>query len=261
VALHRLSYLHLGTTTPLGSQMRCNAIHSVCKAYKAQKTLKRIRKDNPVGAIRFSRASVHFDKRTYTLKGNGITLYTLENRIKVKQVPGEHQKKILDSGEPKEAKLVFRQGIWYFNLAIESKDPEPLESGAVLGLDIGENNLAAVSTGKVWGGGELRVRRDGCLALWRRLQSNGTQSAKQLLRKVSGNERRRVKQINHETSKAIVKEAQTIGASVIRMEDLTHIRKNIKGGRRIRTRLHRWAFRQLQTFVQYKAEGVGIQAE
>ena len=101
----------------------------------------------------------------------------------------------------------------------------------------------------------------GYLALRRCLQSDGTQSAKQWLRKVSGLERRWVKQINHETSQAIVKEARTIGASVIRTEDLTPIRKNIKGGRRIRTRFHRWAFRQLQTFVQYKGKAVGIQAE
>jgi IS605 OrfB family transposase len=261
VALHKLTYLCLGTTTPLGSQMRCNAIFSVCKAYKSQNKLKKIRKESPVPVIRFNRASVHFDKRTYSLKGDGITLYTLEGRIKVTLAPGDHQQKILDSGIPKEAELIFRKGHWYFNLVVESKDPEPLVSGAILGLDVGENNLAAVSSGKVWGGGELRHRRDNYLALRRRLQSNGTQSAKQLLRKVSGKERRRVRQINHETSKAIIQEAQAIGSSIIRMEDLTHIRKNIKGGRRIRTRLHRWAFRQLQDFVQYKAEAVGIQVE
>jgi putative transposase len=83
-------YLHLGTTTPLGSQMRCKTIHSVCKAYKAQKALKKIQKDHPVPVIRFNRARVHFDKRTYSLKGNGITLYIFTGRIKVKLVPGEH---------------------------------------------------------------------------------------------------------------------------------------------------------------------------
>jgi len=41
----------------------------------------------------------------------------------------------------------------------------------------------------------------------RRPQSNGSQSAKQKLRQVSGKERRVGKQINHETSKAIVGES------------------------------------------------------
>lgn len=42
------------------------------------------------------------------------------------------------------------------------------------------------------------------------------------------------------------------------MENLTNIRNRIKMGKRMRTRLHRWAWRQLQIFVQYKAAGVGI---
>jgi IS605 OrfB family transposase len=67
-----------------------------------------------------------------------------------------------------------------------------------------------------------------------------------------------VKHINHETSKSIVAEAIRSGASEIRMEDLTNIRANIKAGKRVRTRLHRWAFRQLQDFVSYKAQGAGL---
>jgi IS605 OrfB family transposase len=63
--------------------------------------------------------------------------------------------------------------------------------------------------------------------------------------------------INHETSKAIVAEARRIGASRIVMEDLCHIRDRIQAGKRVRTRLHGWAFRQLQTFVEYKAGAVG----
>jgi IS605 OrfB family transposase len=59
-------------------------------------------------------------------------------------------------------------------------------------------------------------------------------------------------------SQSIVAAAVLSGAAEIRMEDLTHIRANIKAGKRVRTRLHRWAFRQLQDFVAYKAEGAGL---
>jgi putative transposase len=45
------------------------------------------------------------------------------------------------------------------------------------------------------------------------------------------------------------------------MEDLTHIRTHIRAGRRMRSRLHRWAFRQLQSFVEYKACALGIAVE
>ena len=261
VALHHLAYARLRKETPLGAQMVCNAIFSVCKAYKAQKKLGRIRKDAPVPAVHFNRASVHFDKRTYSIHGERLSLYTLSGRITVTLVTGEHQRRIMASGKAKEAELVCRRGRWYFNLVVESDDADPIPSGPVMGVDVGENNLAATSTSKVWGGGELRHKRDGYLALRRRLQSNGSQSARQKLRQVSGKERRRVTHINHETSKAIVAEARRIGASRIVMEDLCHIRDRIQAGKRVRARLHGWAFRQLQTFVEYKARAVGIAVE
>ena len=124
--------------------------------------------------------------------------------MRVPMILGDHQRKILTSGLPKEAELVFRAGQWFFNLAVESADGERVASGPVMGVDVGENTLAATSTGRIWGGETLRHRRDQHLALRRRLQSNGSQSAIQRLRQVSGKERRRVKHVNHETSKAIL---------------------------------------------------------
>jgi putative transposase len=261
VGLHRLGYRRLRQETSLGAQMACNAIFSVCKAYRAQRALGRIAKDTAVPSLCFSRASVHFDHRTYTLKDEGVSLNTLQGRILVPVALGDHQRRILKSGMAKEAELVLRRGQWFFNLVVESVDGEPVASGPVMGVDVGENTLAATSTGRIWGGEALRHRRDQHLALRRRLQSNGSQSARQTLGQVSGREMRRVKHINHETSKGIVEEARAIGAAKIVMEDLTHIRGRIRAGRRMRTRLHRWAFRQLQSFVEYKARVVGIAVE
>jgi IS605 OrfB family transposase len=263
VALHQLGYRLLRQETSLGAQMACNAIFSVCKAYRAQRALGRIASDRAVPALSFSHASVHFDHRTYTLKGEAVTLNTLQGRILVSMILGDHQRQILQRGQPrpKEAELVLRRGCWFFNLVVESEDSETVASGPVMGVDVGENTLAASSTGRIWGGEALRFRRDQHLALRRRLQSNGSQSARQALGQVSGRERRRVRHINHETSKGIVAEARRIGAVKIVMEDLTHIRKRIRAGQRVRTRLHRWAFRQLQSFVEYKARALGIAVE
>lgn len=258
VALHQLTYSRLRQETHLGSQMACNAIFTVCKAYTAQRELGRIKKDAPVPTLNFRRASVHFDKHTYTLKGEAVSLYTLVGRTTVRLIIGEHQRTILASGLPTEAELVCRKGKWYFNLVIKSEDCPVVAPGPVMGVDVGETTLAATSTGKLFGGGQLRDKRDRHLSLRRRLQFNGSQSARQLLCQVSGREQRHVTHINHETSKAIVKEALTKGASAIAMEDLTRIRDRIKAGKCMRARLHRWAWRQLQRFVQYKSQAVGI---
>jgi putative transposase len=67
--------------------------------------------------------------------------------------------------------------------------------------------------------------------------------------------------VNHEISKAIVAEAVRDECSTIAMEDLTNIRKRIMAGKRMRSRLHRWAWAQLQRFVAYKAEAAGIRVE
>src|SRR2546430_13161953 len=88
----------------------------------------------------------------------------------------------------------------FFNLVVESADGESVTSGPVMGVDVGENTLAATSTGRIWGGETLRHRRDQHLALRRRLQSNGSQSARQRLRQVSRKERRRGKRTEKDTA-------------------------------------------------------------
>lgn len=259
VALHHLAYYPIREHFPdLGSQMVCQAVHQVADAYKTLKANKGMPKDQPVPVLTFGAASVHFDKRTYSIQADILSLFTLSGRIKVPFACGAHQRPVLTSGTPKEARLVNRRGLWYFNLVLDLADTPPVSDGGVLGVDVGENTLAASSTGKVWGGGALRHKRDIYLAHRRRLQSNGSRAAKRRLRALSGREQRHVRHVNHEISKAIVAEAVSAGVSEIRMEDLTHIRAHIKARKRVRTRLHRWAFRQLQDFVAYKAQGAGL---
>jgi len=256
VALHNFAYSKLRTVSKLGSQMICNAIFSVCKAYKNR----RIPKGKKISVIQFHKnRSVHFDKRTYSLKGNVLSLYTLQGRIRVEMEMGSFQQTYFAAGIPKEAELIFRKGFWYFNLVLDFPNIDLSQNTTILGVDLGENVLAATSSGKLFGGEKLRHERHVFLSKRRCLQSNGSQSAKQLLRKISGKEARRIKHINHTVSKQIVQEALAINAGMIVLEDLTNIRLRIRAGKKTRTRLHGWAFHQLQTQIQYKAESHGLQ--
>jgi IS605 OrfB family transposase len=262
VGLHHLVYYPIRERFPaLGSQMVCQAVHRVADAYKALRANEGIPKDQPVPAIKFTPSSVSFDHRTYSIKGEAFSLFTTTGRTTVRFACGPRQKALLGSGLPKEARLAIRKGKCYLNLVFDLPDPIPLSGDLAVGLDVGENNLAATSTGKVLGGGKLRHDRDRYLASRRRLQSNGSRASKRKLKAISGKEQRHVRHVNHETSKAIVAQALQAGACILRMEDLTHIRAHIKAGNRVRARLHRWAFRQLQNFVQYKAEAAGIKVE
>jgi putative transposase len=255
VALHRLVYSKVRSTSPLGSQMVCNAIYTVCKAYQAKSILPK--EEIPLICFRPGR-SIHFDKRTYSIRNETISLYTLGKRIKVPMRFGPFQKVYFSQGIPKEGELICKKGKWYLNLVLDLPDPPLQENMTLFGVDLGENNVYATSTGEIFSGGKIRYERDQFLAKRRALQSNGSQSAKQLLKKISGREGRRMKQVNHELSKKIVQKAIEQNAGIIVLEELTNIRKRIKAGKRTRTRLHRWGFRQLQMFVEYKAEAKGL---
>ena len=242
----------------LGSQMVCNAIRSVSSAYKAELS-KHPRKHNtdPLKRIVFKNPSIHLDKNTVTYHSDltAATVYTVLGRVKVDLCPGEFQKRLLQQGKLKESNLVYRKnkkgGFWSLHITLEFESTlgaltKELRKEEVIGVDVGENNIAAISTGQLWKAGQIKFKRDKYLGLRARLQRNGSQSARQHLRKASGRERRHVKHINHVVSKSIVQEAVKRKAKLVVLENLTHIRERIKCGKRVRSRLHRWSFRELQ---------------
>ena len=255
VSLHNNVYSNIRASSLLGSQMVCNAIFSVCKAYKAQKAKKKPLK-SPV--VFRGNGSIHFDKRTYTLKGDVVSLYTLKGRIKITLNIGDFQRGFLEKGLPKEAELICKKGEWYFHLTVDLPDPAPLEGDVFFAVDLGENNVAAMSSGKLISGGKIRYERDKFLARRGKLQSNGSKSAKRALKRISGKESRRMKNENHKISKIIIQEATQYGASCIILEDLTNIRERIRAKKRERTRLHKWSFDQLQQQIEYKAVQAGF---
>lgn len=257
VALHHLCYYQIRESNPsLGSQMVCNAFQKVCSSYKVLKINKS--QDLPIVTFKDT-GSVHYDKRTYSVKDNILSLYTTKGRIKCEFTTGDFQREYLEAGAVKEAELIRKGKRWFFNLVLDLPDMEVKKEGKAFSVDVGENNLATTSNGTIHGGGKLRHKRDVFLARRRKLQSNGSKSAKRCLKRISGRERRHVKETNHIISKQIVEEAVESEAKVIILEELTNIRKRIKGNKRMRSRLHRWSWYELQQFVEYKAQAEGIQ--
>lgn len=272
--LHHAGYRRVRSEIPeLGSQLVCNTVRSVSAAAKSwisnnPKFLKDDKIELP--AFKFANPIVHLDKNTisYSADRKTASIYTTCGRIKATLAPGAFQEEILSSGAWKESNLVFRKGKrgkpghWELHIAVEQPSRkvslEGLTKDQVEGTDVGENNMAATTHG-LWKGGKLKYDRDCYLALRKRLQCNGSRSANQHLRKASGRERRHVKHVNNVVSKQIVQEAKANGIRVIVLEELTHIRDRIKAGLRVRTRLHRWPFRELQEMIVHKAAREGIE--
>ena len=125
--------------------MCCNAIAKTSAALKAQR--------HPKQVLFKKERSVHFDKRTHSLKGGVLSLFTPRGRIRILLEISAFHQTFLDFGMPKEAELVCRGKRWFFHLVLDLPDVLPVETGEAMGVDLGENVLAATSTGKLFGGG------------------------------------------------------------------------------------------------------------
>src|SRR5262249_28121909 len=113
-------------------------------------------------------------------------------------------------------------------------NPRPLKSDDFLGVDLGIIQLATTSDGEFLNYSAApkhahinQVRA--CYSRFRaKLQKKGTKSAKRLLKKRSGREKRFAKDVNHCLSKALVSTAKGTGRGIA-LEDLTHIRSRVNG--------------------------------
>jgi predicted transposase len=114
--LHHRAYYPTRATTKLGSQMVCNAIKLVANSFRVLNI--KTTEDFPLLTFKPS-TSVHFDKRTYSLQGEFLSLYTLSGRILVPMVVGDFQRDYLKRGRPKEAQLIYKNKAWFFNLVLD----------------------------------------------------------------------------------------------------------------------------------------------
>jgi putative transposase len=112
VKLHHLCYRSLRQSLPkLGAQMCCNAVAKTAAALAAQKRSKQV--------LFKQGCSIHFDKRTYSLKNQVLSLFTPNGRIRVPLEVSPFHQAYLDFGMPKEAELVCRGKRWFFHLPEE----------------------------------------------------------------------------------------------------------------------------------------------
>jgi len=127
----------------------------------------------------------------------------------------------------------------------------------MLGIDLGVTNIASDSDGAIYSGSTVKGVRYRHRRLRNKLQKKGTLSAKRRLRKLSGQEARFARDVNHTISKRIVREAQRTKRGIA-LENLKHIRTRVRARKSQRTVLDSWSFFQLQACIAYKAALEGI---
>jgi transposase len=69
---------------------------------------------------------------------------------------GPFQTAYFSKGIPKEGELICKKGKWYFNLVLDLGDTPWTENNTAIGVDLGENVIAALSSGEIIDGGKVR---------------------------------------------------------------------------------------------------------
>jgi IS605 OrfB family transposase len=199
-----------------------------------------------------------------------VSLLTLDGRVEVPFRFGAYAEGMLQRTRG-QADLLYRtsNNIFLLAITVDAPEPTPDDTADFVGIDLGIIQLATTSDGEFLNYSaspkhshkhshvnQVRARYS---RFRPKLQKKGTQSAKRLLKKRSGKEKRFAKDVNHCLSKAIVSTAKGAQRGIA-LEDLQGIRERAgttvtKRQRRV---LHSWGFLQLRAFIAYKAALAGV---
>ncbi len=264
--LHYLVYAQSRVTYGLGAQLACCARDKAAEAVRAvraaperrdKKTDQIIPKTYPTFA---ADSSIRYDARTYRLMSmDRVSLNTLTGRVIGQLVLGEFQRRYLydTSWKIGGAELIRRADVWYLCITQSKAAPTPDEPEGYLGVDLGITNLAAASDGETFCGAEVQHVRERRYRHRRRLQLANTRRARWRLRKQARREHCFQKDTNHCISKALIQKART-ERKALALENLDGIRERVTVRRTQRRARHSWAFGQLRTFIDYKAQLSGV---
>ena len=266
--LHKETYHELRKTSSLPSAILQTARDRAVEAYKSYQTRK---KRGKASKPKFKDAPVRLDKRTVKVveTDNKIKYFasvsTQEGRVYVPLLGQRYQykylKKVLDGEfELGTTELHYIDGNFYlyFTIKKEVEIPTPDRSFTPVAVDIGLVNLAVSVTPsdvRFFSGRRVQHKREEYAKVRRSL---GRRKKLKKIKEMQGKEQRYIRDINHKISSAIIEQARKVENPVIVLENLKNIREKINFSKKMNRRLHNWNFRQLQNFIQYKAEWEGI---
>ena len=252
-ALHSALYSILRLESGLTAQVVVRAISKVADAYKLDKKVQRV--FTPHGSIAYDDRILRWD-----VQKRQVSIWTVDGRIKLPFSCGEPQQKLLKSRQG-ESDLVYREGEWFLFATCNVEEPPAIHLKGVLGVDLGIAEIAFDSLGNSYSGEGVKSLRQRVKkhrsGLQHQANKHQSKSAYRRLCKQRRRQSRFVKHTNHVISKALVQTA-LVSSKAIAMELLQGIRWRVSASKEMRWLLGNWAFDQLQKFVAYKAQAVGI---
>ena len=247
-AIHKLVYRAVRDAFNLSAQMVVRQISKVADSYKIQTEKQTTFK--PTGSIAYDDRIISFKKSDI------VSIWTIEGRLNIPFVMGEHQRKLFEFRKG-EVDLMFRKGEFYLNAVCDVPEEIPFEPKDILGVDFGIINIISDSDGEQFSGRDVEINRRKFTHRRANLQKKGTKAAKRKLKQLSGKQSRFQKNTNHVISKQLVSKAKHTQRAIA-IEELTGISKRVRVRKAQRNKLNNWAFSDLGLKISYKAGLNGV---
>jgi IS605 OrfB family transposase len=247
-SIHQRCYAEIRSRFGLSAQMAVRAIGKAVECFKRDKT---------VCPVFRPRGAVTYDERILGFKGlDKVSLWTLSGRMILPLIYGEYQGERFDRLKG-QVDLVCREGAFYLYATVEMPEDAPIEPKDFIGVDLGIVNIARDSDGGRHSGEAVeRVRRRHHRNRMR-AQRKGTKGAKKRLKRLAKREAGFRRHQNHVVSKGLVTLAKDTDRGIA-LENLKGIRDRTTVRAKERAKHSGWAFRQLRSFVEYKAALAGV---
>lgn len=197
--------------------------------------------------------------RDYSLSQEMFSVNTLDGRVKLPYFTGGMEKYFnREQYVFGTAKLVKKHGKYYLHIPVTTDVPESLDSDIcnVVGIDRGINFVVATYDSKhksgFVSGKAIKQKRAKYKSLRKELQQRQTSSARHRIKAIGQRENRWMQDINHQVSKALVKNNPKHTLFVL--EDLSGVRSATEKVRcKDRYVSVSWSFYDLEQKLKYKA--------
>lgn len=205
-----------------------------------------------------------WNNQNYKVSDGAISFPMLQGgksrRFRIKAIMTRTQMLALSNARLGTLRITQKSGKWIAQIAYEATEAT-VTPGKTMGVDLGLKcpAVATTSTGKVQFFGNGRQVKQKRRHFQTKRKKLGKAKKQKAIRNLGNKEQRWMRDCDHKLSHQIVNFAAANGCSVIKMEQLANIRKTARTSRKNNRSLHNWSFYRLASFIEYKANLLGIQ--
>lgn len=237
--------------------MACRCLAQVTEAFKRDKTKR--------PKFRKHAAVPYAIGKNVSFKGvDRVSIGTLNGRVVVPFLMGKYQADRFTLKKGQSDLVLRKDGKWFLLVTVDVPEGTPIPPKDFLGVDMGVTNIVVDSDGTVHQAEPVEKKR---IAIFSRHRAIGKKtknanrktrrSCHKAISRIEQKESRYRRDVNHQLSKTLVKNAQDTGRGIA-IEDLNGIRDRAPFAKRQRAKMGSWAFYQLRGFIEYKAKLAGV---